>query len=231
MKTQVNSQAIILSRTDFGEADRILTVLTPDHGKRRLMAKGVRKIKSKLAGGIELFSVSQVSFIPGRSEIDTLVSTRLVQHFGHIVGEVQRTMLGYDLLKRLNKATEDATGPEYFELLQNTLAALDKVELSHGLIELWFNARLLKLGGHQPNLHQDVQGDNLQADEKYSFNIDSMAFAKNQSGEFMARQIKFLRLLFNTGQPLPLQKIQDIQALTKLCQPLVWTMLRVHSRL
>jgi len=39
-----------LSRTDYGEADRILTVLTPDYGKLRLLAKGVRKVKSKLGG-------------------------------------------------------------------------------------------------------------------------------------------------------------------------------------
>ena len=39
---QLVSQAVVLSRTDYGEADRILTLLTPDQGKLRLLAKGVR---------------------------------------------------------------------------------------------------------------------------------------------------------------------------------------------
>ncbi|MDO8591465.1 MAG: DNA repair protein RecO, partial [bacterium] len=66
------TQGIVLSRTDFGEADRILTFLTNDHGKVRAIAKGVRKSKSKLAGGIELFSISDLTLIIGRGEINTL---------------------------------------------------------------------------------------------------------------------------------------------------------------
>ena len=66
MKPTTTTSAIILKRVDYGEADRILTLLTPDHGKLSLMAKGVRKIKSKLAGGIELFSISTITFAEGR---------------------------------------------------------------------------------------------------------------------------------------------------------------------
>jgi DNA repair protein RecO (recombination protein O) len=58
MKTIV-TKGIVLTRTDYGEADRILHFLTPDQGKIAGIAKGVRKSKSKLAGGIELFSVSK----------------------------------------------------------------------------------------------------------------------------------------------------------------------------
>ncbi|MDB5181251.1 MAG: repair protein RecO, partial [Candidatus Saccharibacteria bacterium] len=111
---QITTTAIILSRTDFGEADRILTLLTPDHGKLRLIAKGVRRIKSKLAGGIELFSVSDIVYIKGRGDIGTLISTRLIRHYGKIVSDVTRTMLGYDLIKMLNKATEDEPEDDYF---------------------------------------------------------------------------------------------------------------------
>jgi DNA repair protein RecO (recombination protein O) len=49
---QFRTQAIILNRTDYGEADRIISFLTPDHGKVKAIAKAVRKSKSKLAGGI-----------------------------------------------------------------------------------------------------------------------------------------------------------------------------------
>jgi len=66
------SQAIILSRTDFGEADRIITFLTPDRGKLKAIAKGVRKSRSKLAGALEVFSVSQILVLPGKGEIKAL---------------------------------------------------------------------------------------------------------------------------------------------------------------
>src|SRR5215467_6436426 len=101
---QLNTSSIILARTDFGEADRILTLLTPDYGKLRLMAKGVRRVKSKLAGGIELFSVSDISLMRGRGDIGTLVSSRLVVHYRHIVEDIDRTMLGYELTRQLNRA-------------------------------------------------------------------------------------------------------------------------------
>lgn len=104
---QIVTTAIVLGRTDYGEADRILTLLTPDQGKLRLLAKGVRRVKSKLAGGIELFSVSTITFVRGRGDIGALVSTRLNKHYGHIVQDLDRTMLGYELLKQLNKTTED----------------------------------------------------------------------------------------------------------------------------
>lgn len=67
MKT-VRSQAIVLRRTNYGEADRILQLLTPD-GRRSVMARGVRKEKSKLAGGIELFAVSDVVIGEGKGSL------------------------------------------------------------------------------------------------------------------------------------------------------------------
>ena len=69
--TTVKTEAVVLRSIRYGEADRIITFITPDRGKVKGIAKGVRKQKSKLAGGIELFSVSDISFIPGRRDIDT----------------------------------------------------------------------------------------------------------------------------------------------------------------
>ncbi|RIK47297.1 MAG: DNA repair protein RecO [Chloroflexi bacterium] len=54
------SNAIILRRRDTGEADRILTLLTEAHGKTRVVAKGVRRPGSRMAGHLEPFSVVQI---------------------------------------------------------------------------------------------------------------------------------------------------------------------------
>jgi len=231
MSQTVNTQGIVLSRTNFGEADRILTILTPDYGKRRLMAKGVRKERSKLAGGIELFSVSYVSYIPGRKEIDTLISTRLNKHYGNIVKDVQRTMLGYELLKRLNRATEDAADEEYFDLLTHTLAALDEPALSLDLVELWFNAQLLKLAGHLPNLKTDVAARKLAADKHYFFDSEAMAFREDQNGDYDANHIKLVRLLFGSESPLPLKHLNDIQTSVMASRQIIRNALETYIRL
>jgi DNA repair protein RecO (recombination protein O) len=209
MPQQIVTKGIILSRTDFGEADRILMVLTPDHGKIRLMAKGVRKIKSKLAGGIELFSVSDVSFISGRGEIGTLTSSRLKKHFDQIVKNIDRTMFGYELLKIINRATEDNAGEEYFILLQSALAGLDDEKLSQELLQLWLYMQLLKLGGHSPNLKTDKAGNKLATEQKYTFNIDDMNFVAHLQGPYSSGHIKMLRLAIGLESPLALQKVQD----------------------
>ena len=57
---QFRTQAIVLSRRDFGESDRLLKLFTPDYGKISAVAKGARKPKSKVGGHIELFARSDV---------------------------------------------------------------------------------------------------------------------------------------------------------------------------
>ncbi|HEX7963471.1 MAG TPA: DNA repair protein RecO [Candidatus Saccharimonadales bacterium] len=225
---QLVTTAIILNRTDYGEADRILTMLTPEYGKLRLLAKGVRRVKSKLAGGIELFSVSTITFIQGRSELGTLVSTRLQKYYGHIVQDLDRTMLGYELIKQLNKITEDQAEADYFELLQLTFAALDDAGLPLPLIQFWFQVQLLALGGHAPNLQTDAAGEKLQAGAKYDFSFDSMGFTPHASGRFSADHIKFLRLGFAGNPPQVLAKVQGSPGLVAAVAPMVRTMLQTH---
>lgn len=228
---RLQTRGIILSRTDYGEADRIVTALTPDYGKLRLMARGVRKPKAKLAGGIELFSISDLSFIRGRGDIGTLISTRLSTHYGRIIQNIERVQLGYELLKMIDKATEDEPEPEYFELLHQALEALDDATVNAALIRAWFGAQLLKLAGHAPNLETAADGSSLLADATYNFDIEHMAFAPHSSGRYQANDIKFMRLLLSDNHPAALQRVQNAEALTETAAPLVRTMLQTHIRL
>ncbi|HEX8762183.1 MAG TPA: DNA repair protein RecO [Candidatus Saccharimonadales bacterium] len=209
---QLVTTAIILGRTDYGEADRILTLLTPEHGKLRLLAKGVRRVKSKMAGGIELFSVSEITFIKGRGDIGTLVSTRLIKHYEQIVADLDRTMLGYDLIKKLNKNTEDEPEPEYFELLEQAFVALNDRQISRQIIIFWFGAQMLRLNGHTPNLQTDDRGQKLAADQTYDFNFEHMAFFLDERGRggYTADHIKLLRLTFDGHPPRIIQQIKNV---------------------
>lgn len=192
---QLNSSGVVLARTDYGEADRIITFLTPDQGKVRVIAKGVRRQKSKLAGGIELFSISDITYIIGRGDLHTLVSTRLEQHFGNIVKNIDRTMLGYEFLKIINRVLEDEGGEEYYILLVAGLAILNTPVAPKDLAECWFLLQLMRLHGHLPNLTHDVKGGDLPVGGTFKFSIDDMAFFVSPSGEFTQNHIKLLRLL------------------------------------
>lgn len=191
---QLTTTGIILNRTDYGEADRILTLLTPDYGKLRVLAKGVRRVKSKMAGGIELFSISQLGFIKGRGELSTLTSTRLEKHYRNIAKDLDRTMVGYDMIKRLDRATEEAAEREFFDILQHVFEALDDKNISLPVVQLWFVMQLLEAAGRSPNLVTDVTGAKLEIDGSYGFNSEEMTFYKAEQGRFGGDHIKLLRL-------------------------------------
>lgn len=227
---QLVTEAIILSRTEYGEADRIISLLTPQQGKVRLMAKGVRRTKSKLAGGIELFSVSNITYIQGRSNLGTLISSRLGHHYGDIVKDIHRTMLGYELIKQLDKATEDEPEEDYYELLKAAFAALEDPTIDLQLIRLWFMMQLLRIGGHTPNLHTDMTGVTLEESAHYSFSFDDVAFAVAPQAPFTANHIKFMRLGFAGYPPKALGQVQGGMQLASQLMPLVQTMLQTYIR-
>ncbi|HEX2558257.1 MAG TPA: DNA repair protein RecO [Nitrososphaera sp.] len=227
------SDALVISRTNFGEADRILTFLTPNHGKVRGIAKGVRKPKSKLAGGIELFSVCDLLFGVGKSEIYTVVSTRLKEHYGNITKDIDRVNSAYEFIRLINKSTADSPESAYYELLKSGLAALNDLELEPQITALWFNMQLLKLSGHAPNLRTDASGQKLAASASYNFHLDRMRFTpeKNRQGSYSANHIKFMRVGFDAAKPQILSKIQNCEKIAKTTEPLVQSMLNTFVQI
>lgn len=225
---QIVSQGIILSRTDFSEADRIITLLTPNQGKLRLIAKGVRRPKSRLAGGVELFSVSDIIYIKGRGEIGTLISARLLTHYGKIVQDVNRTMFGYDLIKQLNKVTEDEPESEYFYLLEQTFQALDDNTIALELIRFWFGAQLLAQAGYSPNLYSDADNKPLAVGQTYNFSYDDMNFCVDHTGRFTANHLKYLRLAFSGNSAKLLSQVQGGDILLPELLQITQTLLLNH---
>lgn len=214
------SRGIILRRTVYGEADRIITFLSSDYGKIHTIAKGVRKSKSKLAGGIELFSVSELHFIKGKHDIDTLVSTRLIRHFGNIVRNLERTNVAYAMLKSAHKTIEDHAGSEYFPVLFESLAALDEVKIPDMVTELSFGMRMLQLQGHVPEFSIDHTGQALQPDDTFIFDYETVAFRPDPTGSFNQNHLKVLKLLaYNSPQAVA--KVQGIAGYCETLAPLV----------
>lgn len=219
MKT-LASKGIILRRTEYGEADRIITFLTPDQGKVRVMAKGVRKAKSKLAGGIELFSVSEIHFIKGRGDIDTLVSSRLIKHYGEIVKDFNRTETAYKMLKVIDKSVEDTAGEDYFVVLNEGLAALDSHRISPVVADSSFVMRMLQLFGHVPDFAIDSRGRSLDPEDQYEFDFEMVGFVPTPNGPFNKNHLKVLKLLaYNSPQSV--SAVQGIVGFCEELQPLL----------
>jgi DNA repair protein RecO (recombination protein O) len=222
---------IILSRSDFQEADRILSILTPDQGKIKVIAKGVRRPRSKIAGGIELFSISDITILRGRGDFSTLVSARMKSHFPHIVKDINRTMLGYEVLKRINRVTEDAPGEEYFNLLAATLGGLDDLELPIEQVELWFTMQLLHITGHAPNLLTDSEGNKLEAAQQYLFDFDSMSFREQKAGPYSANHIRLLRLGYGAKEPSVMKQVTGSDEYSSSTLTLAKNILKLHVRI
>ncbi len=193
MRTK-RTQAIVLRRTNYGEADRILQLLTPD-GRQAVMARGVRKEKSKLAGGIELFAISDIVIGEGRGDLGVLTSAKLVHFYRHILEDYDRLQFGYLAIKLVARASETVDEPEWYELLAEILAGLDALTIPLPLIESWFYLRYASLLGHELNLELDIDGQPLQADEHYRYDMGEQGLRKLSTGELSGEHIKLLRLL------------------------------------
>lgn len=130
-------RAIVLRRTDYAEADRVLQLLTPK-GRRNVIAKGVRRERSKLAGGIELFSLCDVVVRSGRGELGILTSARLAAFYRHILEDYERMQFGYTVLKLVARATETIDEPEWFSVLSQTLEQLNELSVDRQQSKLGF---------------------------------------------------------------------------------------------
>lgn len=193
MKT-VRSRAVVLRRTNFGEADRILDLLTPD-GRMSVMARGVRKEKSKLAGGIELFAVCDVVVGQGKGELGVLTSARLVQFYRHILEDYDRMQFAYESLAQITKASSSLDEEEWYDIATEVLAALDVTTVPLPLIQTWFYIRVSNLLGEALSTTRDYNGEKLQADKAYRYDSTEKAFIEDGRGQISAEHIKILRLV------------------------------------
>lgn len=190
----LRTRAIVLRRTNYGEADRILQLITPE-GRQAVMARGVRKEKSRLAGGIELFAISDVVIGEGKGELGILTSARLVQFYRHIMDDYDRMQFAYEILKRVAAASEMVDEPEWYDVASEVLMALDAVSIELDLTRTWFYLRHSSLLGHELNLTHDVDGTKLSPELRYRYDVAEQGLRESVKGEITADHIKLLRLI------------------------------------
>ncbi len=188
------SRAIVLRRTNFGEADRILDLLTPE-GRVSVIARGVRREKSKLAGGIELFAISDVVVGEGKGDLGILTSARLVHFYRHILEDYDRMQFAYESLAQVTKASANLDESEWYDIMAEVFAGLDVTSVPITLVQTWFYIRVAQLLGDELNLVRDYKGDKLSPDKKYRYDSQEKGLVEDANGNLSSDHIKILRLV------------------------------------
>lgn len=217
MKT-IRTQAIVIRRTNYGEADRIIEFLTPQYGKMSAIARGVRREKSKLAGGVELFATADVTIGTGKGELGILTGSRLGTFYGKILGDYDRLMFGYEVIKHVSKAADQIDEPAFYDLLEQSFANLNTSDIALDFIRTWFWLQLGILLGNGLNLSTDDTGMKLVEDARYNFDETQGVFTYRENGRFSSNHIKLLRIM--SAQPPSVA--MNVQGARELLDDCLW---------
>lgn len=217
-KRDLRTQAIVLNRTKYAEADRVLTLLTPN-GRKSVIAKSVRKEKSKLAGGIELFCVSDVVIHQGHGELGILTSAKMLNFYSQILSDFNRLDFAAKILKKANKISEQIDNTEIFSIVKQGLVGIDH-GLSLPLIEAWLVFQFTKVSGEEINLHLDCSGNPLLENQIYFWDHSEQALRPDSSGTINQGAIKFMRLLW-TANLATIARVAGYENFLSAIQPVV----------
>ena len=148
------SEGIVLRSMDLGEADRVLTVLTPRLGKLRVIAKGVRRTRSRIGGALEPFSDVQLVLAVGRT-FDVVTSSSLEDPHLGLRNDLHSTAAAWYVVELADRFCEGAADShEAFRLLAQALSGLDAppAEVTREVVARWFELHLLDAMGFRPEL-------------------------------------------------------------------------------
>ncbi|MDD5032228.1 MAG: DNA repair protein RecO [Patescibacteria group bacterium] len=167
------TETIILNRTDFREYDSRTTVYSEDRGKLDLVARGVKKIKSKLAAHLEPFNLAEIMVVAGK-QFDYIGAASSKNCFPNIKGDLAKLAAAGKAVNFFNKLVKaEEADKEIFFLLKDFLEILDSQELKvNG--DLWasfFIFKILAQSGYRPELYNCVICNNKITPEKNLFSL------------------------------------------------------------
>ena len=148
------TEGVVLRRVDYAEADRVLTVLTRDHGKLGVIARGVRKAGSRLAASTDLFARSRMQLARGRGELEVLTQA---EHVGATIGlgDARRAACASVCAELADRVLEsNHPDEEMFELVAGALDdCADPRRDPRGAL-VWLTRRMIDRLGYAPQLHE-----------------------------------------------------------------------------
>ena len=163
-------EGIVLRTHKLGEADRIISVLTPRHGKVRAVAKGVRKTKSRFGARLEPPTHLQLQLYEGRSELHIIDQAETIDHFRAIRDDLDRLTRAVSMLEAADQlGLEGEPNPPLFQMLLGALRAL--AGHSGPLVVPGFFLKVLALEGFRPVVDRCIECD--RTDDLVAFDLDS----------------------------------------------------------
>src|SRR5512141_2523963 len=155
------TDAIVLSRFDLGEADRVLTLITPQYGKLKAIAKGIRRPTSRLGGSLEPFAELTLSMARGRT-FDVVTQVSVGHAWLRLRDSLESTATAWYLAELADRSLEERHAAEpVYALLRRAYELLD-AGMHPGRVARWFEMHLLDELGQRP------EGDRmLEAGERF----------------------------------------------------------------
>jgi DNA repair protein RecO (recombination protein O) len=170
------AESIILRQYEFAETDRLLVVLTADHGKLRGIAKGVRKPASRMMGHCELFTRTSMKIARG-GELYTISQSEQIEPHLILREDLERGAYAHYVVELLDRFTEyEEPARAIFNLMRDVLAWLATPDIDPHLAVRFFEIRLLGLVGFQPSLFYCAVGqEDIEAQDQYFSVMDGGA--------------------------------------------------------
>ena len=161
------TDAIVLSRFDYGEADRILTLITPTGGKLKAIAKGIRKPTSRIGGSLEPFAELRLALAHGRT-FDVVTQVSIIHPWLRLRDDLVSFGTASYLAELANGTLEERHGAETVYLLLKRAYELLDAGMVPGRVARWFEMHLADELGVRPEVDRCVEcGRLLEADERY----------------------------------------------------------------
>jgi len=211
MAVHYRTQGFVLRKTDLREADQVFSIYTKDFGKLKILGKAIRKIKSKLRAGAELFYLSEIEFIQGKNH-KTLTDAMTIEKFKNIRQDLEKL----EIVSQIAENVDDLIkGEEKDEDIWNLLTEVFEKINSYSLIYHYFLWNLLSILGYQMDLYHCGNCQKKLIPEKLYFNseegiICSSCFEGAADKQICPETIKILRLFLEKDWNILLRlKIQD----------------------
>lgn len=148
---EINDDAVVLRTYKSGEADRVVVLWTKEHGKVRVLAKGVRKTTSHLGGALETLAYVSVNLVKTRGEFYIARHVQHKERLSTLRSSYTRISAGYAVVEAVDAIPSDGVpDEEIFALLTRVLLTLDDETFEPALVPASFYFRLLALDGSEP---------------------------------------------------------------------------------
>jgi len=146
-----STEAIVLGYRDLGEADKILTLFSPEKGKMHAVARGVRRPRNHLLGGTQLFSYTNFLLMTGRN-LDIICQCEIKKTFYKLRDDLDKLAFGLYFAELLRASTPmEDKNRELFNFFLKTLYCLEQWQDMDKLSRI-YELKLMAIQGFTPEL-------------------------------------------------------------------------------